>query len=150
MPTARAAKLYRELPEPIRQATKRTCRLWKRKSASVGVTFQEAVYSVRIGTTGYCAIAADVFLDNWFAQEYYFCMSRDLATIADEALKLPQNEQLKLARTLLEKNEASGDQEADAAWEQEIERRIQLIDAGLAKGRPFSDVLRDIDRQLGK
>jgi predicted GTPase len=91
-----------------------------------------------------------VFLDNWFAQEYYFCMSRDLATIADEALKLPQNEQLKLARTLLEKNEASGDQEADAAWEQEIERRIQLIDAGLAKGRPFSDVLRDIDRQLGK
>ena len=37
-------------------------------------------------------------------------MSRDLATIAEEALKLPQNEQLKLARTLLEKNEASGDQ----------------------------------------
>jgi hypothetical protein len=30
-------------------------------------TFQEAVYSVRIGTTGYRAIAADVFLDNWFA-----------------------------------------------------------------------------------
>ena len=32
-------------------------------------------------------------------------MRRDLATIAEEALKLPQNEQLKLARTLLEKNE---------------------------------------------
>jgi putative addiction module component (TIGR02574 family) len=77
-------------------------------------------------------------------------MSRDLATIAEEALKLPQNEQLKLVRTLLEKNEARGDQETDAAWEQEIERRIQLIDAGLAKGRPFSDVLRDIDRRLGK
>jgi putative addiction module component (TIGR02574 family) len=77
-------------------------------------------------------------------------MSRALATIAEEALKLPQNEQLKLARTLLEKNEASGDQETDAAWEQEIERRIQLIDAGLAKGRPFLDVLRDIDRELGK
>ena len=36
-------------------------------SARVGVTFQEAVYSVRIGTTGYRAIAADVFLDKWFA-----------------------------------------------------------------------------------
>jgi hypothetical protein len=35
-------------------------------------------------------------------------------------------------------------------WEQEIERRIQLIDAGLGKGRPFADVLRDIDRQLDK
>ncbi|HEY2680982.1 MAG TPA: addiction module protein [Candidatus Udaeobacter sp.] len=91
-----------------------------------------------------------MFLDSWFAQEYSFCMRRDLATIAEEGLKLPQNEQLKLARTLLEKNEARGDQETDAVWEQEIERRIQLIDAGLAKGRPFSDVLRDIDRQLGK
>jgi putative addiction module component (TIGR02574 family) len=77
-------------------------------------------------------------------------LSRDLATIAEKALKLPQNEQLRLARTLLENSEASGDEETDAAWEQEIERRIQLIDAGLAKGRPFSDVLRDIDRQLGK
>jgi hypothetical protein len=77
-------------------------------------------------------------------------MNRDLATIAEEALKLPKNEQLKLARTLLEKNEATGDQGAQAAWEQEIERRIHLIDAGLAEGRPFADVLRDIDSRLGR
>jgi hypothetical protein len=38
----------------------------------------------------------------------------------------------------------------DAAWEQEIERRIQMIDDGLAKGRPFADVVRDLDRQLGR
>jgi hypothetical protein len=55
-----------------------------------------------------------------------------------------------LARTLLEKSEAEGDQGVEAVWEQEIERRIQLIDTGLAKGRPFAHVLRDIDRQLGK
>ena len=77
-------------------------------------------------------------------------MSRDLASIAEDALKLPQHEQLRLARTLLEKSEAEGDQDVEAVWEQEIERRIQLIDGGLAKGRPFADVLRDIDRQLGK
>lgn len=77
-------------------------------------------------------------------------MSSNLASIAEEALKLPQHEQLKLARALLEKSEAEGDQGVEAAWEQEIERRIQLIDTGLAKGRPFVDVLRDIDRQLGK
>jgi hypothetical protein len=77
-------------------------------------------------------------------------MSRNLASIAEEALKLPQHEQLKLARTLLEKSEAEGDQDVEAVWEQEIERRIQLIDGGLAKGRPFADVLRDIDRQVGK
>jgi Putative addiction module component len=77
-------------------------------------------------------------------------MSSDLASIAEEALKLPLQEQLKLARTLLEKSEAEGDQGVEAVWEQEIERRIQLIDTGLAKGRPFADVLRDIDSQLGK
>jgi hypothetical protein len=77
-------------------------------------------------------------------------MSRELAAIAERALKLPQHEQLKLARTLLEKSEAEGNEGVEALWEQEIERRIQQIDAGLAKGRPFADVLRDIDRQLGK
>ena len=75
-------------------------------------------------------------------------MSRSFAEIADEALTLPQGEQLRLARTLLEKAEASGDVGAEAAWEEEIERRIHKIDAGLAKGRPFADVLGEIDLRL--
>jgi hypothetical protein len=77
-------------------------------------------------------------------------MGLKFADIVEEALRLPQGEQLQLARTLLEKSEASGDVGAEAAWEETIERRIQLIDSGLAKGRPFADVLRDIDRRLGK
>jgi hypothetical protein len=62
-------KLYRELPEPIRQATKRTYRLWKENPRASALRFKKVrdVYSVRIGTTGYRAIAADVFLDNRFA-----------------------------------------------------------------------------------
>ena len=39
---------------------------------------------------------------------------------------------------------------AETAWEEEIERRIKLIDSGVAKGRPFSEVLRDIDDRFGK
>ena len=70
--------------------------------------------------------------------------------LVDEALRLPQNQQLRLARALLEKNEATGDVGVEQAWEQEIERRIQLVDSGLAKGRPFADVLREIDRHLGR
>jgi hypothetical protein len=77
-------------------------------------------------------------------------MSRSFADIAEEALRLPQNEQLRLARTLLEHSEASGDTGVEKAWEDEIERRIGLLDAGLATGRPFADVLRDIDRRLAK
>ena len=59
-------------------------------------------------------------------------------------------EQLRLARTLLEQSEAVGDVGVEAAWEEEIESRIKLVDAGMAKGRPFAEVVRDIDRQLGK
>ena len=76
-------------------------------------------------------------------------MSRSFTEIAEEALTPPPNEQSRLARTLLEKAEACGDVGAEAAWEEEIERRIHKIDSGLAKGRPFADVLRDLDRQVG-
>jgi predicted GTPase len=77
-------------------------------------------------------------------------MNRSFTEIAEEALTLPLREQLRLARTLLEKAEATGDVGVEVAWEEEIERRIRRIDAGLAKGRPFADVLRDIDRRLGR
>jgi hypothetical protein len=75
-------------------------------------------------------------------------MSRSFIEIAEEALTLSTSQQLKLARTLLEKAEALGDTGAEAAWEQEIERRIHDIDSGLAKGRPFADVLREVDHRL--
>jgi len=77
-------------------------------------------------------------------------MNRSFTEIAEEAMTLPQSEQLRLARTLLERAEASGDAGAEAAWEEEIERRIHKIDAGLAQGRAFADVLREIDRRLGR
>ncbi len=76
-------------------------------------------------------------------------VSSKLAEITREALDLPDQEQLRLARTLLERSEATGDAGVQAAWEDEIERRIQSIDAGLAKSRPFAEVVAEIDRQLG-
>jgi len=77
-------------------------------------------------------------------------MSRNLADLTEEALRLPQDQQLRLARTLLENTEASGDTGAESAWEEEIERRIKMVDSGLAKGRLLADVLREIDRKLAK
>jgi hypothetical protein len=52
---------------------------------------------------------------------------------------------LKLARTLLESSEAKGQPEVDGAWQEEIERRIKNINAGLAKSRPFAEVVAEID-----
>ncbi|MCP5520862.1 MAG: addiction module protein [Verrucomicrobiales bacterium] len=77
-------------------------------------------------------------------------MNRGLAELAEEALTLSPHDQLKLARSLMENAEASGDSGVEAAWEDEIERRIEKIDTGLAKGRPFVDVLRDLDHRLGR
>jgi len=71
-----------------------------------------------------------------------------LAEVTQDALRLPHDEQLRLARTLLESSEAHGQPEVDSAWEEEIERRINSIDAGLAKSRPFAEVVAEIDRQL--
>lgn len=70
--------------------------------------------------------------------------------ITQQALQLPHHEQLRLARTLLERGEATGDSKADAAWEDEIERRIRSIDAGIAQSLPFSEVVAEVDRQLGR
>jgi len=55
-------RLYRELPEQIRRATRRTYRLWKENPRASGLRFKKVrdVYSVRIGQTGYRAIAVDV------------------------------------------------------------------------------------------
>lgn len=77
-------------------------------------------------------------------------MSRNFAELKEEALRLPPQDQLRLARTLLEQAEAIGDLEADAAWEEEIGRRIDLVDSGLANGCPFTEVLGNIDHQLGR
>lgn len=77
-------------------------------------------------------------------------MAPKLIQVTEEALRLSQAEQLRLARTLIERNEINGEPGTEAAWEEEIERRVQMIDAGLAKGRPFADVVREIDRQLAE
>ncbi len=77
-------------------------------------------------------------------------VSSKLAEITQDALRLPHDEQLRLARTLREKSEAIEDDDVEAAWEDEIERRIKSIDAGLAKSRPFAEEVAEVDRQLGR
>jgi putative addiction module component (TIGR02574 family) len=77
-------------------------------------------------------------------------MSRSVAEITEEALKLPGPDQFKLVRTLLENVHFNDTQEIDQAWDDEIERRIQAIHAGTAKGRPFAEALKDVDRLLAK
>ena len=75
-------------------------------------------------------------------------MSRSVAKITQEALQLPQKDQYKLARAILESAEIRYDSGGAMAWDEEIERRIAAIDSGTAKGYPFAQVLREIDDRL--
>lgn len=71
-------------------------------------------------------------------------MSLDIKDIAHKALCLPPEERAELAHTLIESLDKSIDDDVNIAWEQEIEKRVNEIKRGVAKGRPAEDVLAEI------
>jgi putative addiction module component (TIGR02574 family) len=78
-------------------------------------------------------------------------MSRSLAELTREAVELPQQQRLTLARILLDASDPSPVEplpEVDAAWEDEIAQRIRAIDAGQAQGKTWDAVLADINKRF--
>ncbi len=73
-----------------------------------------------------------------------------LSEIAKEALDLPPVQRRVLARVLLDLSEDDQDFSADAeaAWEEEICRRMQSVTTGTARARSFDAVFADLDRGL--
>lgn len=62
----------------------------------------------------------------------------------EEALKLPAEARAALAGSLIESLEETVDEDAEAAWAEEIRRRIEELDAGKAKTIPWSQARRMI------
>jgi hypothetical protein len=77
-------------------------------------------------------------------------MMKAIAELAKDALELPSNQRMTLARILLEISE--DDQEfspqVEAAWDEEICRRMQTVRAGMARSRSFDQVFANLDRQV--
>ena len=71
-----------------------------------------------------------------------------LADITKDALELPAVQRLTLARILLDLSEDNHDfsPDAEAAWEEEIYRRMEAVKAGTASSRTFDEVFADLDR----
>jgi putative addiction module component (TIGR02574 family) len=67
-------------------------------------------------------------------------------TVSQEALVLPPAQRLELARRLLDSVELEPEPGADAAWESEINRRIERLDAGESKPIPASEVFARLRR----
>jgi putative addiction module component (TIGR02574 family) len=67
-------------------------------------------------------------------------MPTTLESLSKEALVLPPDQRLKLARQLLDSVDLEPDPGADAAWETEIAGRIERLDSGISKPIPAKDV----------
>jgi putative addiction module component (TIGR02574 family) len=58
-------------------------------------------------------------------------MKQDPSNLLKEALKLPPEGRAALAGALLDSLDQEVDQEAEAAWEAEIDRRLRDLDSGV-------------------
>ena len=67
-------------------------------------------------------------------------MPSTLDAVAHDALILPPDQRLALARQLLDSVDPEPDPRADAAWEAEIVRRIARFKAGESKPIPAGEV----------
>jgi hypothetical protein len=75
-----------------------------------------------------------------------------LSDIAMEALALPPGQRRVLARVLLDLSEDEQDfsPEVEAAWEEEICRRMQSVTTRTARSRSFDEVFADLDRRFAR
>ena len=73
-----------------------------------------------------------------------------LSELAKDALELPPVQRLMLARILLDLTEADVDfsPQVEAAWDEEICRRMKAVRAGAARARSFDQVFADLDRRF--
>ena len=74
-----------------------------------------------------------------------------MATIAElerEVMQLPDDQRVALIHLVLETSEASDDGDVASLWNDEIVRRIDLLDKGLTQRISASDVFRELDQKL--
>jgi len=71
-------------------------------------------------------------------------MTADTSKLLEEALKLPVEARAALAGSLLESLDETVDEDAEAAWAEEIARRVRELDSGKAKTIPWSEARRMI------
>lgn len=75
-------------------------------------------------------------------------MTQRAAELLQKALSLSEEERAELAGSLLESLDTTAEEGAEAAWNQEIARRIADLDSGKAKTVPWEDVRSRISAKL--
>jgi putative addiction module component (TIGR02574 family) len=91
-------------------------------------------------------LAAVRRLDSAPCEHYHGNMAATLDVLTQEALVLPPDQRIALAHRLLSSVELDPDPDAEAAWEQEIARRIAQSDAGEITPVPAAEVFARLQR----
>jgi putative addiction module component (TIGR02574 family) len=77
-------------------------------------------------------------------------MTRNLADLLREASELPETERAELAGRLLETLHGEPDEDVEAAWAEEIERRVRQIDSGEVRTIPWEEVRARLHARLNE
>jgi len=75
-------------------------------------------------------------------------MSKAPNEVLADALRLEPDARVDVAAELLASLDGPVDPDAESAWDAEIERRIEAIEAGTIRLEPWSDVKRRIERDV--
>jgi putative addiction module component (TIGR02574 family) len=75
-------------------------------------------------------------------------MTKATQTVLADALRLEPEARAELAAEILASLDGPGDPDAEAAWDAEIERRIQAIEAGTVALESWDSVKRRIERDV--
>lgn len=73
-------------------------------------------------------------------------MNKAATEVLEAALALPDDERAKLAELLIESLDGAPDAGQETAWAAEIERRLERIEAGVAKSLPMEEALARLHR----
>jgi putative addiction module component (TIGR02574 family) len=66
-----------------------------------------------------------------------------------EAIRLPKDQRLALARALLDLEPAGNVAEVEQSWDEEIRARIKAVDEGQVTGIAYEDLRREMNSRYG-
>lgn len=75
-------------------------------------------------------------------------MPKTATEVLADALRLDADGRAEVAAELLASLDGPADPNAEAAWDAEIERRVEAIEAGAIRLEPWTEVKRRIERDV--
>ena len=72
-------------------------------------------------------------------------MNTQSQELLQSALSLPEGERAEIAASLIRSLDTETDEDVDAAWATEIQRRVEAIDRGKVRLIPWDEVMRELN-----